>query len=131
MADNRLIADKYSYFVRGRQLIIIEHLQSEPTDPEEPSYTAPSETLSADPDSGSLMLEYTSVPDTSGMIDESDDLPVDEVLAKAIVDFCKAEMSEDPQTKEYYMQRFNKRVVRYTEGRVGGLRRVIGTGMMR
>ena len=120
-SDNRLISEIYSYFIRGRQLVIVENLETAPSDPEEPTYKAPGDTHV-----GSLMLEYTSIPDVSAMVDESDDIPVDEVIAKALVDYLKSEMAEDPQMKEYYMDRFNKKVVRYCEGRVGGIRRVLG-----
>ena len=124
-SDERLIAEIYSYFIRGRQIIVIENLKTDPSDPEEPSYKAPGETHSA-----SLMLEYTSLPDTSDMVDETDDVPVDEIIAKAIVDYIKSEISEEPELKEYHMNRFNKRVVRFCEGRVGGLRRVLGNSNM-
>ena len=122
-SDSRLIAEIYSYFIRGRQLIVIENLDVAPTDDEAPMYKAPGDTHTA-----SLMLEYTSVPDTSAMVDESDDLPVDEIIAKAIVDYIKAELAEEPAMKEYYLDRFNKRIVRYTEGRVGGHKRLILNG---
>ena len=124
-SDDRLIADIYGYFIRGRQLIIVEMLATASSDPEEPSYKAPGDTYT-----DSLMLEYTSVPDTSSMIDEDDDLPVDEIIGKAIVDYVKAEMTEDPAMKEYYMERFNNKVIRYCDGRVGGLRRVLGNRNM-
>ena len=124
---DRSVEERYNYFVRGRQLIIIENREdvTATAGNDAPSYQAPSETLV-----DGLMLEYTSIPDVSGLLDETDDIPVDEVLARAIVDFVKSEMAEEPTMKEYYMQRFTKRVVRYTEGRVGGLRRIVGNGLI-
>lgn len=141
MADNRTIEERYQYFIRGRQLIIIEQKnvagvglnasgslginESIATD-DSPPYQAPSETI---PDG--ILLEYTSVPDTTGMNDESDDVPLNDVLALAVVDYIKAAMSEDPKMREYYTEKFNKRVVRYVEGRTGGLRRALPNSMMR
>lgn len=141
-SDNRSVSERYQYFIRGRQLVIIEQRDktgtalnaggSVPindlatTGDDTPPYQAPSETIT-----NGLMLEYTSIPDTSGMTDESDDVPLNDVLALAVVDYMKAVVTEDPGIREYYMNKFNKRVVRYVEGRTGGLRRVLGNAMMR
>lgn len=141
MADSRTVEERYQYFMRGRQLIIIEQKnvagiglnasgslginESLATDGS-PPYQAPSEAIT-----DGIVLEYTSVPDTSGMNDESDDVPLNDVLALAVVDYIKAITSEDPKMTEYYMGKFNKRVVRYVEGRTGGLRRIMANPMMR
>ena len=126
MADNRTVEEKWSYFMRGRQLMIIEHRITASTDADEPSYQAPSETIA-----GGLMLEYTSVPDVSTMVDESDDVPLNDVLALALVDYIKGSIVEDPGLRDYHMRKFNQRVVRYVEGRTGGLRRALGNKFMR
>ena len=141
MADSRTVEERYQYFMRGRQLIIIEQknvagvglnasgslgLNESLTTDDSPPYQAPSEAIA-----DGIVLEYTSVPDTSGMNDESDDVPLNDVLALAVVDYIKATTAEDPKMTEYYMGKFNKRVVRYVEGRTGGLRRAIANPMMR
>ena len=58
-------------------------------------------------------------------------MPLNDVLALAVVDYIKAAMSEDPKMREYHIEKFNKRVVRYVEGRTGGLRRALPNSMMR
>ena len=141
-SDGRSVAERYQYFIRGRQLVVIEQKNrsgvglnaggSVPINDvatsgdDAPPYQAPSETIAK-----GLMLEYTSIPDMSSMTDESDDVPLTDVLALSVVDYIKGATTEDPAMREYYMDKFNKRVVRYVEGRTGGLRRVVGNKMMR
>ena len=141
-SDSRSVEERYQYFIRGRQLIIIEGkstsgvaLNAGGSTPindvaassnDAPPYQAPSETIVK-----GLMLEYTSIPDMSGMNDESDDVPLTDILALSVVDYIKGATTEDPAMREYYMDKFNKRVVRYVEGRTGGPRRALGNPMMR
>ena len=127
-ADSRSVAERYQYFVRGRQLIIIEQdtNPSNTAGDDSPDYQAPSETITA-----GLMLEYTSIPDLSSMVDEQDDIPLNDVLALAVIDYMRGATAEEPAMREYYMEKFNKRVVRYVEGRVGGVRKIMPNAMMR
>jgi hypothetical protein len=140
-ADSRSVAERYQFFIRGRQLIIIEQKSSAgvglnaggstpindvAVGDDSPPYQAPSETIS-----GGLMLEYTSVPDMSSMTDEQDDIPLNDVLALAVIDYMRGATAEEPAMREYYMEKFNKRVVRYVEGRTGGVRKIMGNSMMR
>ena len=140
-SGDRNVAERYQYFIRGRQLIIIEQknvsgvalnaggsvpINDVVSGDDAPPYQAPSETITK-----GLMLEYTSIPDMSSMTDESDDIPLTDVLALSVVDYIKGVIAEEPALREYYMDKFNKRVVRYVEGRTGGLRRALGNAMMR
>ena len=140
-SGSRNVAERYQYFIRGRQLVIIEQkdvagvglnaggsvpINDVISSDDAPPYQAPSETITE-----GLMLEYTSIPDMSSMNDESDDVPLTDVLALAVVDYIKGVVAEEPALREYYMDKFNKRVVRYVEGRTGGLRRTLGNAMMR
>jgi len=119
----RQINEKYGYFVRGRQLILIEFkLDTNIPIGSEPLYTAPTEAQT-----GGLMLEYTAIPDTSELLNETDSIPLDDTLALALVDYCRAAIIDQPerlQQREYYMNRFRQRVASYVTARVGGLRRV-------
>ncbi len=138
--DRRSMRERYSYFIRGRQLIIIEHkLGSDIAYNDEPPYQAPSGGGNAldgqnagktgRPDA--LMLEYTAIPDISELINLSDEIPIHDTMALALVDYVKAQLVEDPRDfkkKEYYMARFNQRIAEYMNARVGGLRRVLGRG---
>ena len=125
----RSVEGRYSYFMRGRQLMIVEHKETDNTTDagdDSPTYQAPSEAITA-----GLMLEYTSVPDVTEMVDESDDVPLNDVLALALIDYIKASVTLDPGLRDYHMHKFNQRVVRYVEGRTGGLRRALGNKFMR
>jgi len=135
--DQRTMNERYSYFMRGRQLIIIEHKLSPDIGLNgEPPYQTPSgggATLSGTNEGevgrvDSLMLEYTAIPDVSEILNEDEHIPIHDTMAIAIVDYIKSQMATELKEKEYYMDRFNKRVAEHTNARVGGLRRVIGRG---
>ena len=135
--DQRAMNERYSYFIRGRQLVIIEHkLSADYGVNNEPTYQAPSgggDSLGGT-NAGKtgreevLMLEYTAIPDVSELLNEGDDLPIHDTMALAIVDYIRAQKTEDFKEKEYYMTKFNKRIAEYSNARVGGLRRVVGRG---
>ena len=129
MADQRQIANRFGYFVRGRQLVLVEWKITPSTLTDEPEYTAPTETIT-----DGLMLEYTAIDDLSEILVETDSLPVHDTLALAIVDYVKAQLVEDVKDyakKEYYLSRFRDRIAKYVSARVGGMRRVLGEGHMR
>ena len=119
----RKTRDKYKYFIRGRQLMIVEmKLDNEIEHGDEPNYTAPTDTIS-----NGLLLEYTAIPDTSELLNETDNIPLNDTLALALVDYCKAALIDKPenmQKREYLMARFKDRVAKYVRVRVGGLRQV-------
>tara|TARA_Y100000593_G_scaffold83824_1_gene158293 strand:- start:9110 stop:9547 length:438 start_codon:yes stop_codon:yes gene_type:complete len=145
MADQRSSAQRYSYFIRGRQIIIVEHktVESLPVGLDQsPSYQPPSG--GSDSLIGSnagltgrqdaFLLEYTAIPDLSGMVSEKDEIPLPDGLNEAVVNYCKAMLLDDPkdaQLREYYLAKFKERVSKYARAKVGGLRRVQGTGFMR
>ena len=119
----RQINEKYGYFVRGRQIILIDFkLDTSIPLGSEPTYSAPTAGLAL-----GLMLEYTAIPDTTELLNETDTIPLDDTLALALVDYCRAAIIDQPerlQQREYYMTRFKNRVASYVTARVGGLRRV-------
>ena len=121
----RTIEQRYAYFVRGRQLIIIyRKLASEvAASVSEPDYSA-----SPVSHTNALMLEYTAIPDTSELLTETDEIPLNDTLALALVDYCKASLIDNPenlQQREMYMARFRDKVAKYTRARVGGIRKII------
>ena len=127
--DARRINERFGYFIRGRQIIIVEWKITPSTITDEPGYTAPTETIS-----DGLMLEYTAIDDLSDLLSEKDVLPVHDTLALAIVDYIKAQLVEDVKDytkKEYYMRRFKDRIAKYTNARIGGVRKVLGDRKMR
>lgn len=119
----RKTRDKYKYFIRGRQLIIVEmKLDTNVEHGDEPSYTAPQSTIA-----NGLLLEYTAIPDTSELLNENDNIPLNDTLALALVDYCKAaiiDMPDNMKKREYLMARFRDRVAKYVRVRVGGIRQV-------
>ena len=119
----RKTKDKYKYFIRGRQLLIVQmKLDTNIEHGDEPSYSAPTETIS-----NGLLLEYTAIPDTSELLNETDEIPLNDTLALALVDYCKAAIIDKPdnmQQREYLMARFKDRVAKYVRVRVGGIRQV-------
>tara|TARA_R110002012_G_scaffold7562_5_gene35288 strand:- start:26531 stop:26929 length:399 start_codon:yes stop_codon:yes gene_type:complete len=120
----RKIGEQFKYFVRGRQLMIIEmKLDNEVEHGNEPNYTAPKKTIT-----NGLLLEYTAIPDTSEILNETDVIPLNDTLALALVDYCKAALIDKPenmQKREYLMARFKDRVAKYVRVRVGGIRQVV------
>ena len=78
------------------------------------------------------MLEYTAIPDTTELLNETDVIPLNDTLALALVDYCRAALIDDPeklQQREYYMARFKNRVASYVTARVGGMRRIVNRNM--
>ena len=137
--DLRTMDERYSYFIRGRQLILIEHKLSADVVNNEPPYQAPSGgsdsldgvNIGKTGRENVLMLEYTAIPSLAEILNETDDIPIHDTMALAIVDYVKAQLINDPEgfkQKEYYMARFNQRIAEYANARVGGLRRVVGRG---
>ena len=127
--SGRDISQKYAWFIRGRQLIIIEwRTDGTVTKVNEPEYQAPSTTITT-----GLMLEYTAIPDTSELLNSSDVIPVHDTLALALVDYVKAQLLSKPEQikqRELHMQRFRDRIAKYTEARIGGIKRVLGNGYL-
>ena len=119
----RKVREQFKYFIRGRQLMIIEmKLDNEIEHGNEPNYTAPKNTIS-----NGLLLEYTAIPDTSELSNDKDTIPLNDTLALALVDYCKAALIDKPenmQKREYLMARFKDRVAKYVRVRVGGIRQV-------
>lgn len=73
-----------------------------------------------------IEIEYTS-SSSSSIVDESSDLPVSDYLAKALVYYIKARLSEgekDFQTREYYMKQFYKCIEKNNNAKIYGARRI-------
>jgi len=143
MADSRSMKERYFYFVRGRQLVILEHKTAKDYgDTNSPTYQPPTggtNTLDG-VNAGEtgwtegLLIEYTAIPDLSEVLSESDDIPIADALNTAMVDYVKGRLVEDIQDfrkKEYYMAKFKERVAKYARMKTGGSRVVQGTGFMR
>ena len=142
-SDQRTMKEKYSYFVRGRKIVIIEwkqniagstesYLDYQPSSYNEDSLDEENAGKSGLADG--LLLQFTAIPDMEELLNESDLLPVNDILSLAMVDYIKAQLVEDPkdQAKQaYYMGRFKDRIAKYSNRKVGGLRRVVGNNYMK
>ena len=128
------MAYKYAYFIRGKQLALLEKADSAE------EYSSPTKAVTS-----GLKWEYIKRPlitsdsagDTvqSGTGSESDYIQIDEYLANALVYYLKARQQEDMgeiQQKEYFMKEFRAMVGRHYSGRSYGKRQVFpGIGAIR
>jgi hypothetical protein len=124
------ISEKYGFFVRGRNLVLIEwRADGSITKVNEPEYQAPSKSIT-----NGLMIEYTAIPDISDLNNSSDDIPIPDQIALALVDYIKAQLMDRPEqmeAREFLLKNFKSKVLKYYDGRVGGLRKVLGTDFLR
>ena len=81
--------------------------------------------------SNGVMMDITRVPNFDGISSEASDLPIPEALEEALVMYVKGQLSEDLQTREYYLQSFKKKVARFDSTRSGGARIVKGSWVLR
>ena len=141
--DLRSGHDRYSYFIRGRKIVILEwkSVVGGTDYANEPEYQPPSASSDelTDANEGKtgidngLMLQFTAIPEVEELLTENDLLPVNDILALAMVDYIKAQLIEDPknQAKQvYYLQKFKDRIAKYNSRKVGGVRTVVGTKFM-
>tara|TARA_Y100001963_G_scaffold68502_1_gene95464 strand:+ start:14748 stop:15140 length:393 start_codon:yes stop_codon:yes gene_type:complete len=119
------LKEKYGWFIKGRNLVILYwdgyQWVSPPTDIGDET----DNDWSSDPKG--FMLEYSAVPDLSGIINEDSKIPAPDILSLALVDYINAKVKEeqgDLKMKEYYMQEFKKKVFQLDAKKTGGLRRV-------
>ena len=120
------MAYKYSYFIRGDQIALLEKADTAE------DYTSPTKAVT-----NGLRFEYAKRPlitsDSagssvqSGTISESDYVQVDDYLANALVYYLKGRASEDAgdlEGKLFNMLEFRAMVGRYFSGRSYGKRQV-------
>jgi hypothetical protein len=141
--DQRGMKERYFYFVRGRQFVILEWKNTpDYSNFNAPSYQAPSggaDTLDGDNlgETGlteALLVEYTAIPELNEILSEQDSIPVANALDMAVVDYVKSRLVEDPndfKKKEYYLAKFRERVTKYARVKTGGSRTVQPMGHLR
>ena len=87
---------EYAYYIRGRDIAIVEVDTTTL-----PNTTFQGDSLWKSPQStinDGLLLEYTAVPkakDGGEIADESDDIDISDLYAKAVVYYVKARLAED------------------------------------
>ena len=119
------LKETYGWFIRGRNLIIVQWDGTQWTDPSDDIGDELDTDWSTNPKG--FMLEYSAVPDLSGITDEESEIPAPDILSLAIVDYINAKIYEekgDFKVKEYWMAEFKKKVFQLDAKKTGGLRRV-------
>ena len=130
MASNTL--EQYAYYVRGRQIGIIQLNQEitnttvERVSTKTSLWQSPQKTVT-----DAILFEYITMPkskDGGEIVDESDEPDVDEYLAFALVDYLKAKYLLDQneiEGHEYYLRKFREKVGKYESIRIFQERRVM------
>ena len=113
---------EYVYFLEGKYITIKQKNTLQTT----PVLVEPTETIS-----GGVMMDITRVPDFTKITSESDTLPIPEALEESVVTYVQAQLSQDINEKEYYLQKFNKKVSRFDGTRAGGARIAKGNWVLR
>jgi len=127
---------EYAYAIKGNKLSLLEKDYSGGETGLNYSYT-PNSGLDLPKGVGSwksplssvtngIEIEYTSVAGEN-LSDESSEIPVSDYLAKALIYYIKARLSEvekDFKTREYYMKQFYKGIEKNNNAKIYGARRV-------
>ena len=131
---------EYAYYVKGNKIAIVEkdetgadglnYTYSDGSGLDLPSGTgtwkSPQEAVT-----GGLRIGYSERADNVDgvtMTNEGHDVPVDEFLAKAVVDYVKARLAEDMgdmDKREYFMREFHRKISKYENTKFAGPRSVV------
>ena len=131
---------EYAYYVKGNKIAVVEkdetgadglnYTYSDGSGLDLPSGTgtwkSPQEAVT-----GGLRIGYSERADNVDgvtMTNEGHDVPVDEFLAKAVVDYVKARLAEDMgdlEKREYFMREFHRKISKYENTKFAGPRSVV------
>ena len=131
---------EYAYYVKGNKIAVVEkdetgadglnYTYSDGSGLDLPSGTgtwkSPQEAVT-----GGLRIGYSERADNVAgvtMTNEGHDVPVDEFLAKAVVDYVKARLAEDMgdlEKREYFMREFHRKISKYENTKFAGPRSVV------
>ena len=119
----RINGTRYGYYVEGGNIAILE----------ENIETGEWDSVTSDIANG-LLIRFTKVPDAP--TSESSEIPMDESLALALVDYVKAkqfEQSGNYEARQFHMREFLKKVMQHQKNRNGGPKIIIpqGVGVIR
>ena len=115
----RINGTRYAYYVEGGNIGILE----------ENINTGKFDSPTSDIANG-LLIRFTKMP--TAPASESADIPMDEGLALALVDYVKAKIFEqqgDYDKRQFHMREFKKRVMQHQKNRNGGAKIIIPTGV--
>lgn len=115
----RINSTRYGYYVEGGNIGILEQ------NVETGKWDSPTSDIT-----NGLMIRFTKVP--TAPTSESADIPMDEGLALALVDYVKAKIFEqqgDYDKRQFHMREFKKRVMQHQKNRNGGAKIIIPTGV--
>ena len=77
-----------------------------------------------------LLIRFTKLPTLP--TSESSDIPMDEGLSLALVEYVKAKIFEqqgDYEKRQFHMREFKKKVMQYQKNKNGGAKIIIPTGV--
>jgi hypothetical protein len=115
----RINGTKYGYYVEGGNIGILEQ------DINTGKWDSPTSNVT-----NGLLIRFSKVPDTPAS--ESANIPMDEGLALALVDYVKAKFFEqqgDYDKRQFHMREFKKRVMQHQKNKNGGAKIIIPTGV--
>ena len=115
----RTNSTRYGYYVEGSNIAILE----------ENIETGEWDSVTSDIANG-LLIRFTKVPDAP--TSEASEIPMDESLALALVDYVKAKQFEqqgDYEKRQFHMREFLKKVMQHQKNRNGGAKIIIPTGV--
>ena len=110
--------NEYAYYIRGNQVAIVE---KDLTKDGDGRWKSPLK----DVDAG-IMFEYSILPEAPTDEDSTVDIP--DYLAKALVYYLKARLSEDRmdiKAKQYFLNEFYRMVSEFKDTRKWGVRRIV------
>lgn len=115
----RINDTKYGYYVEGGNIGILEQNKE----------TGKFDSVTSNITNG-LLVRFTKVPDAP--TSESSEIPMDESLALALVEYVKAKQFEqlgDYDKRQFHMKEFKKKVMTYSRDRNGGPRIIMPHGV--
>lgn len=135
MPLNTIPTNKFFWFIRGKFLNLLELNDDGFLVPPTKDVSFIRGQSDGEDVYGGLQLEMTKVPfRVDEITNESHEIPVNEALEEAVIDYVKAQLADDaqdPRVREYFMKRFRRKVSRFGTTRTGGARVVAGNSFMR
>jgi len=112
----RINDTKYAYYIEGGTFGIVER-------DDNGHYVSPSKAVT-----DGILVRYTKMPTMPA--NESADVPVDQELAVALVDYVKAkffERNSEYEKRNFHMKEFKRRIMQFQKNRFGGAKIVMPT----
>ena len=122
---------QYAYYIRGRDLAIIENDISQVSDGStavDSEWGSPKSTVA-----DGLYIEYVAIPkakDGGELLDESDEIDLNDLYTRALVYYLKARVAEDNKDmklREYFMREFYRILNIGKDSKIHTIRKIAGS----